>query len=455
MKPWGAFSEDSHGVSSLTVLPGNTLKGEAKVPGDKSISHRAVILGSLAEGLTEIQGFLPGEDCLRTATAFTAMGVEIEAPDPDRLLIRGKGLRGLAEPEDVLYAGNSGTTMRLMMGVLAGQGFFSVLTGDPSLRRRPMGRVTEPLRRMGASIWGRGKGAFAPLAIRGGCLHGIHHKNPIASAQVKSALLLAGLFADGETVVEEPHQSRDHTERMLHYFGLPLKTKGLAVGLEPPQRLEARALEIPGDFSSAAFLIVAALLVPNSEIVLRRVGVNPTRTGLLHVLRSMGANIEMANQREASGEPVADIWVRSSQLQGTQVGGPLIPLLIDEIPILALAATQAAGKTIIQDAGELRVKESDRIATVAQELSRLGARVQEREDGLVIDGGTQLRGSTYRSHGDHRIAMTLAIAGLLAEGHTQVLDIDCIHTSFPGFAELLCQLGAEVSVALGCKESQS
>lgn len=435
--------KNPYGISSLTVFSCQGLKGEIQVPGDKSISHRAVILGSLAEGLTEVRGFLSSEDCLRTADAFKAMGISIDEKAPDHLFIRGNGLKGLVEPKDIIDAGNSGTTMRLMAGVLAGQPFFSVLTGDSSLRRRPMGRVTEPLQKMGASIWGREGGAFAPLAIRGGNLRGISYKSPVASAQVKSALLLAGLFAKGEAVVEEPSLSRDHTERMLRHFGVTLKAQGLTVALLPPKSLECRALEIPGDFSSASFLMVAALLLPDSEIVLKGVGVNPTRTGLLQVLRFMGGHLELLNHREVSGEPVADIWVRSSGLSGTRVGGSLIPLLIDEIPLLALAATRAKGRTIIQDAQELRVKESDRLSAIAKELSRMGASLQEKEDGLIIEGGGSLKGSTCNSHGDHRIAMTLAIAGLLAQGETRILDTSCICTSFPGFSQLLQQLGAE------------
>ncbi len=419
------------------ILPGEKLRGRIRVPGDKSISHRAVILSSLAEGESEILGLLTGEDCARTVQAFQAMGVGMTGFPGERVRITGVGLQGLREPEDVLDAGNSGTTIRLLAGLLAGQPFFSVLTGDASLRRRPMARVVEPLEKMGARLWGRAEGHLPPLAIRGGLLRGIHYALSVASAQVKSALLLAALYAQGTTVVEEPAASRDHTERMLRGFGVPLQCGERTVSLTPPVTLRGHKIQVPGDLSSAAFFLVAALCVPDSEVTLEGVGVNPTRAGILEVLQAMGADLTITSPREVAGEPVADITVRSSALKGIEIGGALVPRMIDEFPIFAVAAAMASGTSVVRDARELRVKESDRITRLVEELSRLGVAIQAREDGFTVEGGRQLRGATCGSHGDHRIAMAVAVAGLVAPPETVVHDVECVNTSCPGFWDLL------------------
>lgn len=417
--------------------PAPPLTGRLQVPGDKSITHRAILLGALADGTTAIRGYLAGEDCERTAAACRALGVDVEGWGSPVLRVHGKGLRGLREPEGVLDAGNSGTTLRLLSGVLAAQPFLAVLAGDASLTRRPMGRIIEPLRRMGASIWGRAGDRYPPLAIRGGALRGIRHESPVPSAQVKSALLLAGLYADGPTTVVEPTPSRDHTERLLRGFGHAAEVEGRAVTVRPARGLTAVAVEVPGDFSSAAFFLVAACLVPGSDLTIAGVGINPTRTGILEVLEGMGARIEIRERREICGEPVGDLVARGGPLRGITVGGALIPRLIDEIPILAVAAAAAEGETEIRDAGELRVKESDRIAAVAAELARLGVDVAERPDGLRIRGGRPFAGAPCSSRGDHRVAMALAVAALVARGETRVGDTACIGTSFPDFVPLL------------------
>ena len=416
------------------------LKGEVTVPGDKSISHRAVIIGSLAKGKTRIIEPSRGDDNLRTLNAFRMMGIEVDEPKVDQLIINGRGLYGLTEPEDVIDAGNSGTTVRLLTGLLTGQRFFSVITGDRYLRKRPMKRVVEPLSSMGAKIWGRENGNFAPLAINGTRLNPIDYVSPIASAQVKSAILLAGLYADGVTKITEPSLSRDHTERMLRFFGANLKRKDNSVSIAGGSNLEGRELEIPGDISSAAFFIVAALIIPNSEVFLKRVGVNPSRTGILEVLKKMGANIQLLNEYETWGEPVADILVKTSRLKGTKIDGDLIPKTIDELPILSVAASVAEGDTVIKDAKELRVKETDRIKAVASELKKFGAEVEEFDDGMRISGKDKLMGCNCQSFGDHRIAMSLIIAGLMASGKTVVEDTSCIGTSFPEFRDKLFSL---------------
>ena len=416
------------------------LKGEVTVPGDKSISHRAVIIGSLAKGKTRIIEPSRGDDNLRTLNAFRMMGIEVDEPKVDQLIINGRGLYGLTEPEDVIDAGNSGTTVRLLTGLLTGQRFFSVITGDRYLRKRPMKRVVEPLSSMGAKIWGRENGNFAPLAINGTRLNPIDYVSPIASAQVKSAILLAGLYADGVTKITEPSLSRDHTERMLNFFGANLKRDDNSVSIAGGSNLEGRELEIPGDISSAAFFIVAALIIPNSEVFLKRVGVNPSRTGILEVLKKMGANIQLLNEYETWGEPVADILVKTSRLKGTKIDGDLIPKTIDELPILSLAASVAEGDTVIKDAKELRVKETDRIKAVASELKKFGAEVEEFDDGMRISGKDKLMGCNCQSFGDHRIAMSLIIAGLMASGKTVVEDTSCIGTSFPEFRDKLFSL---------------
>lgn len=428
------------------VRPVRRFSGTITVPGDKSISHRAAILGGISSGLTEIQGFLEGEDCLATLRAMAAMGVEVARKGPGHYLLRGAGEGGLQEPEAILDCGNSGTTARLLLGVLAGQPFTAVLTGDDSLRRRPMERVARPLAEMGAAVVGRDGGRRLPLAITGTRpLRALTHHLPVASAQVKSALLLAGLWASGPVTVVEPGPSRDHTERMLAAFGIPVEVAPGRVTLTPGRLPAGRLLQIPGDLSSAAFFLTAALLVPGGEVTVKGVGVNPTRTGLLDVLAAMGALLAVTPGSE-DGEPIADLTARPAALSGVEVGGPLIPRLIDEIPILAVAATTARGVTEIRDAAELRVKESDRIQALAGELARLGAAIEERPDGLRIEGGRRLKGATVSSLGDHRIAMALIVAGLLAEGLTVVEGIDCIATSYPDFLATLQRLAGEESL---------
>ncbi|GAB6098466.1 3-phosphoshikimate 1-carboxyvinyltransferase [Halanaerocella petrolearia] len=426
----------------LTIEPKNNLQGQVKVPGDKSISHRAVMLGSLAEGKTEIEGFLTGEDCLSTVRAFQQLGVEIEGIGEEEMTIYGQGLNGLEEPEDFLDLGNSGTTTRLMLGILAGQDFYSVVTGDDSLRSRPMARVTDPVGEMNGKFYGRDNANLLPISVVGGQdLEPIQYNSPVASAQVKSSILLAGLYADGITEVIEPSKSRDHTERMLDYFGADVEVDGLKVSVKGAPKLTGKKVVVPGDISSAAFIMVAGLITPDSEIVLENVGLNPTRDGVMTALEQMNADLELVNEREVNGEPIADIVVRSSQLQATTIEGDLIPLLIDEIPILAIAATQAEGKTVIKDAQELRVKETDRIDAMVKELRRLGVEVEEREDGLEIVGQQEITGGVncYSYH-DHRVAMSLAVAGLIAEKPITIEKADCINISFPGFNELLISL---------------
>lgn len=425
-------------MERLTIRgPAPPLVGRLRVPGDKSITHRAILLGALADGTSEIRGYLDGEDCWRTAAACRALGVEVEGWGSPVLRVHGKGLRGLREAEGILDAGNSGTTLRLLSGVLAAQPFLSILTGDTSLCRRPMGRIVEPLRQMGASLWGRAGDQYPPLAVRGGPLRGIRHESPVASAQVKSALLLAGLYAEGPTTVVEPAPSRDHTERILRGFGHQVEVTGRAVTVASARGLAAVPVEVPGDFSSAAFFVVAASLVPGSRLTVAGVGLNPTRTGLLEVLQAMGSAVEVQDVREVCGEPVGNLVVTARPLRGVSVGGALIPRLIDEIPILAVAAASAEGETEIRDAGELRVKESDRIAAIASELGRLGADLTERPDGLAIRGGHPLAGAPCSSRGDHRVAMALAVAALVARGETRIADTACVRTSFPGFFSLL------------------
>ncbi|WP_027352026.1 3-phosphoshikimate 1-carboxyvinyltransferase [Desulfotomaculum nigrificans] len=427
----------------LTINQIKQLKGETAVPGDKSISHRAVMLGALARGTTRVENFLTGEDCLSTVRCFRALGVPVEGPDNGCLTIQGVGLNGLQEPVTILDAGNSGTTTRLMLGILAGQSFCSIITGDASLSRRPMARVTTPLAGMGAKFIGRDNNNLLPLAIRGGQLKPLNYQSPVASAQVKSAILLAGLFAQGETSVTEPTISRDHTERMLKSFGADIKQEGTTVTIKGRPELKGRQVVVPGDISSAAFLMVAAAILPGSEVTIRGVGVNPTRDGLLEVLKNMGGQVELLNLRDQCGEPVADIRVKGSDLQGTEISGNLIPRLIDEIPIIAVAAACARGTTVIRDAAELKVKESNRLATVAGELTKLGAAVEELPDGLIIKGGKPLTGAVVDSHGDHRIAMAMAVAGLAARGRTVIKEAQCIPVSFPGFADALKSLAVE------------
>jgi 3-phosphoshikimate 1-carboxyvinyltransferase len=423
-------------MKSFTVQKAKALKGEITVPGDKSISHRSIMFGSIANGITRVTGFLRGEDALATLTAFRAMGVEIE-DDGSNLTIHGKGLYGLSEPADVLDCGNSGTSMRLLSGLLAGQRFFSVLTGDQYLRNRPMKRVVGPIAKMGGKILGRAGGEKAPLAILGSPLTAIEYDSPVSSAQVKSAIMLAGLYAEGKTTVREPHLSRDHSERMLRHFGAQVDTFPGGVGLSGGIELTAREIAVPSDISSAAFFMVAALIVPNSELLIRGVGMNPTRTGIIDVLKAMGGHLELLNEREESGEPVADLLVKSSSLKGIEIGGDVVPRAIDEFPIICVAASVAEGTTVVRGAEELRVKETDRIAAMAANLRKAGVEVVETPDGMEIVGVGCLKGCTAESFGDHRIAMSMLVAGLAASGETTVSDVDCIATSFPGFFDLL------------------
>ncbi len=423
-------------MNSITINPALAVKGEISVPGDKSISHRSIMMGAIAKGVTTVTGFLRGEDNMSTMNAFRAMGVTID-DDGETIAIHGQGLHGLKEPADVIDCGNSGTTIRLMTGLLAGQSFFSVLTGDQYLRKRPMKRVVEPLGRMGARILGRNQGSLAPLAIQGGGLRGITYELPVASAQVKSAIMLAGLYADGETSVREPSLSRDHSERMFRLFGASLEVFNNGVTVKGGVELQAQEISVPGDISSAAFFLVAALITPGSELLIRNVGVNPTRTGVIEILRSMGGSIELLDEREISGEPVADLMVRSSRLKGVDIAGSVVPRAIDEFPVICVAAACAEGRTTVRDAHELRVKETDRIAAIAANLRRLGVQVDECEDGMDIMGVERLAGGEVESCGDHRIAMSLSVAALVAKGGITINDTDCVATSFPTFFPLL------------------
>lgn len=408
------------------------LKGEITVPGDKSISHRSVMFGAIAQGLTEITNFLRGADCLSTISCFQKLGISIEN-GPERILIHGKGLHGLSASKDVLDTGNSGTTMRLISGILAGQHFETTLTGDESIQKRPMKRIMEPLSLMGADIESLKQNGCAPLRITGKELHGISCQTPVASAQVKSAILLAGLYADGPTYVTEPALSRNHTELMLSGFGADLRTEGKTAVLYPGTPLTGRKIEVPGDISSAAYFLAAALLVPGSEILIKNVGINPTRDGILTVIQAMGGRIALLNKRSCAGEKVADLLVSHSSLHGTVVEGSLIPALIDEIPVIAVLAAFAEGTTIIRDAAELKVKESNRIDTVTAGLNAMGCDVTPTQDGMIITGGRPLHGAVIDSFQDHRIAMSFAVAGLAAEGGTRILGGECVNISYPGF----------------------
>ncbi|MBQ9991718.1 MAG: 3-phosphoshikimate 1-carboxyvinyltransferase [Lachnospiraceae bacterium] len=412
------------------------LKGEITIPGDKSISHRAVMLGSLAKGTTEITHFLQGEDCLSTISCFRKLGISIENTN-ERILIHGKGLHGLSAPSEILDCGNSGTTTRLLSGILCGQPFSSTLTGDDSIQRRPMKRIIDPLSQMGADIRSLKQNFCAPLSIEGKKLTGIQYNSPIASAQVKSAILLAGLYADGGTSVTEPYVSRNHSEIMLAHFGAHVTCTEHTAAVSPEPLLEGRSIKVPGDISSAAYFIAAGLLVPGSELLLKHVGINPTRDGILKVARAMGGDIQLINENAENGEPTADLLIRSASLKGTTIGGELIPTLIDEIPIIAVMAAFAEGTTIIKDAAELKVKESDRIQVMTDNLRLLGCEIEPTEDGMIIHGGKPLHGGTVDSHKDHRIAMSFAIASLLTEGPVTIRDKECVQISFPEFYEVL------------------
>ena len=442
--------DDRSQVLSLIPSPDCALQGTIRVPGDKSISHRALMLGSIAEGETVIEGLLIGEDPQSTAHCFRAMGVEISPLNPDRVVVKGVGLSQLQEPTTVLDAGNSGTTMRLMLGLLAAQaGQFFTVTGDASLRSRPMSRVVKPLELMGAKIWGRQNASLAPLAVQGTSLKPTHYQSPIASAQVKSCVLLAGLLTPGETIVTEPALSRDHSERMLRAFGATVQVDADShtVILTGPATLIGQTVVVPGDISSAAFWLVAGAIVPGSDLLIENVGVNPTRTGILEVLAEMGADITLEQERTVAGEPVADVRVRcaageSLPLKACTISGEIIPRLIDEIPILAVAAIFAQGTTHIRDAAELRVKESDRLAVIAQQLSKMGAIVTEYPDGLDITGGQPLHGAELDSYTDHRIAMSLAIAALRATGQTHIDRAEAASISYPNFVATLQHITA-------------
>ena len=427
----------------MNISASKPLRGTLTVSGDKSISHRAVMFGSLATGTTEIEGFLAGEDCLSTIRCFRSMGVQIEQ-NGSSVKVFGRGLRELTAPDGILDCGNSGTTTRLLSGVLAAQHFDSVLSGDASIQRRPMKRVITPLRAMGADISSVAGNDCAPLSVHGKQLYGIHFNSPIASAQVKSAVLLAGLYASGQTTVTEPALSRDHTERMLRSFGAKVLTGNFedrpSVTVTETQNLYGTEISVPGDISSAAFFLVGASIVPGSEVVLRNVGINPTRDGVISALRAMGARIEVLEVRNEDSEPAADLLVRYAPLHGTEIGGALIPRLIDELPVLAAAAAVAEGRTVIRDAAELKVKESNRIRTMAEGLSRLGAKVEETEDGLIIDGGAALHGGAVESYSDHRIAMSFAILSLVTDGEVRISDPDCVNISAPTFYEDLKSL---------------
>ncbi len=408
------------------------LQGEIQVPGDKSISHRAVMFGSLAQGTTEITGFLRGADCLSTISCFRRLGIEIEEKEKE-ILVHGKGLHGLCAPKEILDTGNSGTTTRLISGILCGQNFETTLTGDASIQRRPMGRIIEPLSQMGASIESLSGNSCAPLRIAGRPLHGIHYTTKVASAQVKSAILLAGLYADGGTRVTEPALSRNHSELMLRFFGADVKSEGTTAVIQPEPSLVGQKIEVPGDISSAAYFIAAACITPNSEVWIRNVGTNPTRDGILRVCRMMHADVTLLNENADSGEPTADLLVRTSSLKACTIEGDLIPTLIDELPVIAVMACFAEGTTIIRDAAELKVKESDRIAVMTENLTAMGAHVTATEDGMIIEGGHPLHGAVIDSHLDHRIAMSFAVAAWNADGETEIQGADCVTISYPGF----------------------
>ena len=410
--------------------------GQIKVPGDKSISHRAVMLGSLANGVTEISGFLKGADCLSTIDCFRKMGIDIDI-NGENVTVHGNGLRGLKKPDEMLYTGNSGTTTRLLCGILAGQNFDTSITGDASIQKRPMGRVVQPLSMMGAKI----ENEYCPLYITGTKLHGIDYKMPVASAQVKTAIILAGLYADGETVIHEIEKSRDHTELMLSAMGADLTVDNLDITVKPTNDLTAVNVDVPGDISSAAFFLVLGAIMPNSQITVTNVGINPTRTGIINVLKDMGADITLENVHTSAGETVADITVRSSSLKGTTVGGDIIPRLIDELPIIAVAAVFADGQTVIKVAQELKVKETNRIRAVVDEFNKCGIAITETDDGMIINGGKSIHGADFKTYGDHRMAMSLTVLAQLADGESTLDDSDCACVSYPTFFDDFYKLG--------------
>ena len=426
----------------MKIHPLHGLKGTVSVPGDKSISHRSIMLGSIAEGTTEVHHFLQGADCLSSIACFRQMGIAIEN-NGDIVRVHGKGLHGLKRPENILDTGNSGTTTRLMSGILAGQSFDCVINGDASIQSRPMKRIMTPLSMMGASIESLKGNGCAPLKITGQPLHGIHYDSPVSSAQLKSAILFAGLYAEGETSVTEPVLSRNHTELMLAACGGDITSIGTTAALRPVKKLEAQKIIVPGDISSAAYFMAAGLIVPGSEICIENVGINPTRDGMVKVCQAMGGNISLENVRKVCGEPVADIVVRHSALHGTTVEGDIIPTLIDELPVIAVMAAFAEGQTIIRDASELKVKESDRIAVMTENLKAMGVDITATEDGMIINGGAAPKGAKIQSHLDHRIAMSFAVAALAGEGETEIVGSDCVNISYPSFYEDLFGLGGK------------
>ena len=415
----------------MEIKKQTNLRGTLTVPGDKSISHRAVMFGSLAKGTTRISHFLEGADCLSTITCFRKMGIDIER-NASEIMVHGKGLHGLSAPDSILDVGNSGTTTRLISGILAGQNFISELDGDDSIRTRPMKRIMTPLTSMGADIVSKQDNGCVPLVIHGKTLHGIHYDSPVASAQVKSCVLLAGMYADGITSVTEPFLSRNHTEIMLNYFGAKVTSEGTTASIVPEPTLNGREIQVPGDISSAAYFIAAGLLTPSSEILLKNVGINPTRAGILKVCMDMGADITLFNE-STEGEPTADLLIRTSSLKGTTIEGGIIPTLIDEIPMIAVMAAFADGTTVIRDARELKVKESDRITVMVDNLKRMGADIEGTEDGMIIHGGRPLHGATIDSHLDHRVAMSFAVAGTICDGTVDILNGDCVKISYPEF----------------------
>lgn len=413
---------------NVTIKPKRNIKKTLSVPGDKSISHRAVMFGAIAEGTTEIEGFLMGDDCLSTIKCFRQLGIDIEVNE-NKVIVHGKGLYGLSKPDTILDVGNSGTTLRLITGLLAAQSFSCEITGDKSIQKRPMDRVITPLSQMGANI----EGKFCPIKINGSKLKAIEYTLPVASAQVKSAILLASLYVDSQTCIIEPAPTRDHTEIMLNYLGANIKKDGNKIISNKVSQLYAKDIIVPADISSASYFIVMGLIVPNSEILITNVGCNFTRTGIIDALKDMKADISVLNERNVCGEVVADILVRTSELKSTTIGGSIIPRLIDEIPIIAVAACFAQGKTVIKDASELKVKESNRIKTIATELNKMGANIVETDDGMIIEGGRNLKGTTVESYNDHRVAMSLTVAALVADGNTTINNADCTDISFPDF----------------------
>lgn len=427
---------------NAAIKSAKRVHAEVTVPGDKSISHRSVMLGSIAKGDTHVSGFLTGEDCLSTISCFKKLGVDIEL-DGTNVTVHGKGLHGLSAPSETLDVGNSGTTLRLMSGLLAAQPFTTHITGDKSIQKRPMGRVATPLGLMGGKITSDGEKLTAPLTIEGAELKAVDYTLPVASAQVKSAIILAGLYADGVTRITEPEATRDHTEIMLNYLGANIKKEGNTIVVTPVEELTARDISVPGDISSAAYFIAAALICADSEVIVKNVGINPTRTGIITAFRAMGADIELLNERTVCGEAVADIKTKSCRLHGTVIKGDIIPKLIDEIPVISAAACYADGETVIADAQELKVKESDRIKTMASELRKMGADITETDDGMIIRGGRPLKGTVCESYDDHRVAMSVAVAALGAEGETVINNSECVDISFPGFFSMLDNMREE------------